>query len=209
MVRRRLRKIQFRDIPGRRTGQVPRSGRVWLYEEPEGKDIHPSEPSCVDVRIEPHVDRRFSRTAESILIGASIRLLRKTDPDIVAVQSFADGRLGCGTIYKAANFRYYGFHHTRFLRNKRTGEITHEQILTDTTSSSGYLRANVAFLLGDFEIFVVKTYRYIYPLRKQFRFKGPEKPYPQYEKGETPVEWKRDTQKIKQNIIELLDKIAA
>ena len=131
----------------------------------------------MDVRIEPHVDRRFSRTqCRKHTDRASIRLLRKTDPDIVAVQSFADGRLGCGTIYKAANFRYYGFHHTRFLRNKRTGEITHEQILTDTTSSSGYLRANVAFLLGDFEIFVVKTYRYIYPLCKQFRFKGPEKP---------------------------------
>lgn len=155
------------------------------------------------------IDDSLGHNAESILIGASIRLLRKVDPDIVAVQSFADGRLGCGTIYKAANFRYYGFHHTRFLRNKRTGEITHEQILTDTTSSSGYLRANVAFLLGDFEIFVVKTYRYIYPLCKRFRFKGPEKPYPRYEKGETPVEWKRDTQKIKQNIIELLDKVTA
>lgn len=155
------------------------------------------------------IDDTLGHNAESILIGASIRLLRKIDSDIVAIQSFADGRLGCGTIYKAANFRYYGFHLTRFLRNKRTGEILHEQIMTNTTCLSGYIRANVAFLLGDFEIFKVKTYRYIYPLCKHFRFKGSEKPYPQYEIGETPIEWKRDGNKIKQNIIELLDKIAA
>ena len=155
------------------------------------------------------IDDSLGHNAERILIGASIRLLRKIDSDIVAIQSFADGRLGCGTIYKAANFRYYGFHLTRFLRNKRTGEITHEQILTDTTCSSGYIRTNIAFLLGDFEIFVVKTYRYIYPLCKHFRFKTPEKPYPQYEKGANHIEWKRDVGKIKQNIIALLDKLAA
>lgn len=78
------------------------------------------------------------------------------DANVVAIQSFADGRLGCGTIYKAANFKYYGFHYMRFLRNRRTGEFTHEQILTNTTSPSDYVRSNVAFLLGDLEVFVVK-----------------------------------------------------
>ncbi len=67
----------------------------------------------------------------------------------------------------------------------------------------------MAYLLGDFEVLVVKTYRYIYPLCKHFRYCGKEKPYPQYEKGFTLTEWKRDTMKIKQNIVELLDKVAA
>ncbi|HBV49313.1 MAG TPA: hypothetical protein DEB64_00710 [Alistipes sp.] len=155
------------------------------------------------------IDDTLGKNAESILIAASIKLLRKLAPDCVAVQSFADGRLGCGTIYKAANFRYYGFHYTKFLRNRRTGEITHEQILTNTTSPSAYLRSNIAYLIGDLEVFQVKTYRYIYPLCKRFRFNGPEKPYPQYEKGIDPVEWNRNKRKIKENIITLLDKVAA
>lgn len=155
------------------------------------------------------IDDTLGHNAESVLIAASIKLLRKIDPDVVAIQSFADGRLGCGTIYKAANFRYFGFHYTKFLRNRRTGEITHEQILTNTTSPSAYLRANMAFLLGDFEVLVVKTYRYIYPLCKHFCYCGKEKPYPQYEKGFELTEWKRDTTKIKRNIIELIDKVAA
>lgn len=155
------------------------------------------------------IDDALGKNAESVLIAASLKLLRKADPNIVAVQSFADGRLGCGTIYKASNFRYYGFHYTRFLRNKRTGEMTHEQILTTTTSATGYLRSNIAYLIGDLEVLRVKTYRYIYPFCKHFRFVGSEKPYPPYEKGIDPVEWKRDTTKIKQNIVALLDKVAA
>lgn len=72
------------------------------------------------------IDDTLGHNAESILIAASIKLLRKTDPTCVAIQSFADGRLGCGTIYKAANFTYYGFHYTIFCRNKRSGEVIHE-----------------------------------------------------------------------------------
>ena len=155
------------------------------------------------------IDDTLGHNAESVLIAASIKLLRKLDPDCVAVQSFADGRLGCGTIYKAANFRYFGFHYTKFLRNRRTGEITHEQILTNTKSPSAYLRANVAFLLGDFDVLIVKTYRYIYPLCKRFQFIKPEQPYPQYEKGFALSEWKRDTRKIKDICHEILEKVAA
>ena len=145
--------------------------------------------------------------AETLLIGASLKLLKKADPNIVAVQSFADGRLGCGTIYKAANFKYYGFHYTRFLENTRTGEMVHEQILTNSTSTSGYLRANISYLIGDFKVWQVKTYRYIYPLDKHFKFKFPEKPYPVYEKGMNTTEWVRNTTSIKTKINYLLTKI--
>lgn len=170
---------------------------------------HPNPKAWVCELNRMWIDDTLGKNAESVLIAASLKLLRKLAPDCVAVQSFADGRLGCGTIYKAANFRYYGFHYTKFLRNRRTGEITHEQILTNTTSPSAYLRSNIAYLIGDLEVFQVKTYRYIYPLCKRFRFNGPEKPYPQYEKGIDPVEWNRDKRKIKENIITLLDKVAA
>ena len=124
----------------------------------------------------------LGKNAESILIGASIKMLKKIDTNCVAIQSFADGRLGCGTIYKASNFKYYGFHYTRFLVNQRTGEVVHEQLFTNTTSRSGYIRCNVAYLLKDFKIYTVKTYRYIYPLDKHFVCKFTQSPYPVYEK---------------------------
>ncbi len=56
------------------------------------------------------IDDCLGKNAESILISRSIKLLRKIDKNIVAIQSFADGRLGCGTIYKASNFKYHGKH---------------------------------------------------------------------------------------------------
>jgi hypothetical protein len=149
----------------------------------------------------------LGHNAETLLIGASLKLLRKADPDIVAVQSFADGRLGCGTVYKAANFRYYGYHYTKFLENTRTGEIVHGQVFTNSTNISGYLRANICYLVNDFKVWQVKTYRYIYPFDKHFRFKIPEKPYPAYDKGINAVEWVRDTIAIKAKINYLLTKL--
>ena len=118
---------------------------------------HPNPKAWVCELNRMWIDDTLGKNAESVLIAASLKLLRKADPNIVAVQSFADGRLGCGTIYKASNFRYYGFHYTRFLRNKRTEEIIHEQNLTDTTSLSTYLRSNIAYLIGDLEVLQIKN----------------------------------------------------
>ena len=151
------------------------------------------------------ISDELGRNAESILISASLKMLHRIDPTIIAVQSFADGRLGCGTIYKASNFRYYGYHWTKFLRNKRNGEIIHNQNFSNTTEKSGYLRNNVCAILGDFEVFKVKTYRYIYPFTKNFNFKLKQKPYPTYEKGEVKTEWKRDRKKIIERCIGILE----
>jgi len=153
------------------------------------------------------IDDCLGHNAETVLIGASLKLLRKTDKNIVAVQSFADGRLGCGTIYKAANFKYYGFHYTRFLENIRSGEMVHEQIFTNSTSPSGYIRSNVGYLLKDFRFWQTRTYRYIYPFCKHFKFRDKELPYPIYNKGMDECEWKRDRELIKQRVKNLLDKI--
>ncbi|WP_018676631.1 hypothetical protein [Riemerella columbina] len=153
------------------------------------------------------IDDRLGKNAESLLIAHSLKAIRKINKNVVAVQSFADGRLGCGTIYKASNFKYFGKHQTVFLRNKRTGEITHQQNLTNSTCRSIYIRENIAYLLNDFEHFKVDTYRYIYPFCKHFKFKKPQKPYPPYNKGEYPIKWERDREKIKQNLIKMIAEI--
>ncbi len=153
------------------------------------------------------IDDELGHNAESILIAASIKLLRRTAPNCVAVQSFADGRLGCGTIYKASNFKYYGFHHTIFMRSRRTGEVIHQQNFTNSTSITCYLRANIGFILGDFDAFKVRTYRYIYPLDKRFNFHKPPQEYPAYHKGEENITWRRDKFKIIDTCVNMLYEI--
>ncbi|MGV4481810.1 hypothetical protein ACQ1QC_11085, partial [Ornithobacterium rhinotracheale] len=92
------------------------------------------------------ISDELGKNAETILISRSLKLLKLDCPNCVAVQSFADGRLGCGTIYKAANFRYYGKHKTVFYKNKRTGEINHHMNLTRMASKSLSLRNHIAYL---------------------------------------------------------------
>ncbi len=149
----------------------------------------------------------LGHNAETILLGASLKLLRKIDPTIVAVQSFADGRVGCGTIYKAANFRYYGYHWTTFLQNRRSCEITHQQILTCSTCASGFIRTNAALLVGDMDIFRAKTYRYIYFLHPSAKFvgNGKEQPYPPYEKGTEPAIWYINPERLRPRLIAAVD----
>ena len=149
----------------------------------------------------------LGKNAESILISRSLRLLKEDCPNCVAVQSFADGRLGCGTIYKAANFRYFGSHKTIFFKNTRTGEISHEMNLTRMDSKSTYLRNNLAYLLGDFEIFQVDTYRYIFPLSKHFVYNKPQQPYPEYKRGFTLISPPRDRQLIKTRLKKFIDEL--
>ncbi len=156
------------------------------------------------------IDDALGHNAETILIGASLKLLRRADPTIVAVQSFADGRLGCGTIYKASNFRYYGYLWTTFHRNRRSGEITADQCRTNISCVTAFLRMNIEHLIGDLESFRVKTYRYIYPLHKSFRFTAAkEQPYPIYEKGATAVEVGINPERLRPRIISALDTVLA
>ncbi len=127
------------------------------------------------------VDDCLGHNAESLFMGACFKILRSEYPYIKAVQSFADGRLGCGTIYKATNFKYFGCHKTPFYENKVTGEITHNAVMTNA-NHSGIIRMNRQWCEGILKPFEVNTYRYIYPLRK-INLKLKEKPYPEYSKG--------------------------
>lgn len=147
------------------------------------------------------ISDELGKNAESLLIAHSLKQLPKINKNIVAVQSFADGRLGCGTIYKASNFKYYGSHETVFAKNKRTGEITHQMNTTRMDSKSIYIRNNIAFMLGDLEFFKVDTYRYIFPLCRHFQPKFKQKPYPPYKKGITAIQMDRDRALIKERLL--------
>lgn len=153
------------------------------------------------------IDDCLGKNAESILIAHSLKLLRKDDRTVVAVQSFADGRVGCGTIYKASNFKYFGKHKTVFLKNKRTGEVLHSIGLTRMDSKSIYIRNNVAYLLGDLKPFQVDTYRYIFPLCKHFKSKFKEQNYPPYKKGVEDVKLKRDKELIKSRLVNFINNL--
>lgn len=155
------------------------------------------------------IDDALGKNAESILIAASIRLLKIMDPTCVALQSFADGRIGCGTIYKAANFQYYGHHTTRFLLNKRSGEISHEQNVTNSTAPATFFRNWAWLLCGDADCFTTRTYRYIYPLHPSFRYTGPGRlqPYPQYHRGTSPTTWPINPDHIRNRLLLVLDKL--
>ncbi len=107
------------------------------------------------------IDDCLGHNAESLFIGACFKILRSEYPNIKAVQSFADGRLGCGTIYKATNFKYFGVHKTLFFENKITGEVTHNAIMTNS-NSIGIVRMNRQWCEGNLKPFIVNTYRYIF-----------------------------------------------
>lgn len=125
----------------------------------------------------------LGKNAESIFISSTFNLLKKDAPHIDAVQSFADGRLGVGTIYKATNFRYYGYHKTLFFENKKTGVVYHKVLLQNTNRMTSFLGKNIEYLDGLLVPFYVKTYRYIYLLNKSANVLLKEQPYPDYERG--------------------------
>lgn len=153
------------------------------------------------------IDDCLGHNAESFLLGCSLRLLRRLEPDCVLIQSFADGRLGCGTIYKAANFRFFGWHWSLFFHNRRTGQVLHEQILSNSQNTGTFLRANIDRLLGHLVPFRVKTYRYLYPLDRRTRILLQEQPFPPYERGESPETLRVDKEKICRRINQTLERI--
>lgn len=129
------------------------------------------------------IDDELGHNAETILLGASWKIIRACYPEVKFVQSFADGRLGCGTIYKASNFKYYGYHKTLFYEDKETGEVHHKVSLENTKAPAGFLLKNSDYLDKKLDAFYVKTYRYIYPLYKKIDVKLTQEPYPPYDIG--------------------------
>lgn len=131
------------------------------------------------------IDDCLGKNVETILLGASWKILRNEYPEIKAVQSFADGRLGCGTIYKASNFKFYGYTESLFYEDIETGVVYHKVSMENTMRPSGMTKLNDLWCLNRLKPFKAKTYRYIYPLYKNVKIDLNEKFYPQYDKGIT------------------------
>lgn len=129
----------------------------------------------------------MGHNSESKFLGLTFKWLREHTP-VQVIQSFADGRLGVGTIYKATNFGYYGYSKTQFYRHKESG-VTYHNVAFDNTKTAGpFVDRNVEWCEGVLEPFKVKSYRYMLGLNRRARkaIKLPPLPYPEYERGEIP-----------------------
>lgn len=120
-------------------------------------------------------DDRLGKNTETWLMAESHRRLR--DHGITLIQSFADGRLGVGTIYQAAGFGYYGKSLTLFHKNRITGELLHDAPFSNTATQGIYVR-NAMHARGELDTFTVNTYRYLMPLTKAARRRIILKPQP-------------------------------
>lgn len=110
------------------------------------------------------VDDELGMNTETMLLSASWKIMRNSYPEVKVVQSFADGRLGAGTIYKATGFGYYGCESTLFFQDINTKVISHKVGIENTKAPQSFMRLNVRYLEGRLQQFKVNTYRYIYPL---------------------------------------------
>lgn len=123
------------------------------------------------------VDDRLGRNAETWFMAKAHRYLREAGIELI--QSFADGRLGNGTIYKAANFTYHGYTETRFFRHLGDGHVYHGVPFTNAAETA-MVPKNLMLVRGELASFRVRTYRYLLPLTKAARraILLPVKPYP-------------------------------
>jgi hypothetical protein len=128
------------------------------------------------------VDDKLGGNTETVLMKASFDIIKKLYPHIKAIQSFADGRLGCGTIYKAMNFKYYGYTESLFYESD-DGKTYHKVPMENTARPNGMIKLNALYVRGKLKPFKVKTYRYIITLYKNVRIDFEEKEYPKYDKG--------------------------
>lgn len=141
------------------------------------------------------IDDILGMNTESQMISMSFRIIREVLPNVKIIQTFADGRLGVGTIYKASGFSYYGKTQTTFVRDTITGEIYHDVNLHNYARPNGVVSVWEPILNETYETFNVYTYRYLFFLHRKVKkyclFK--EEPFPSYNKGEMPFEFKWPT----------------
>lgn len=141
------------------------------------------------------IDDKLGKNAESVLISKSISILKHYFPEIKVIQSFADGRLGCGGIYQATNFGYYGFHETEFFENKETGRCFHEMVF-HTSSRPLVITRNLEMLDDRFVKFKTRTYRYLYLIDPDVQIKLEKQSYPKEEPYKKYLDWVRDDNRI-------------
>lgn len=135
------------------------------------------------------ISDELGKNAETILISKAFSIIKRKMPHIKLVQSFADGRLGVGTIYKAASFNYYGFDTSKFFQDLDTNEFYHDVPFQNTKRPDAMLSKNKRYLDKRLKCYLVKTYRYIYLLDRKTKIKLKQNSYPAYEKGMVEIEY--------------------
>lgn len=104
------------------------------------------------------------KNTESTVIGLSFKLIARLYPKVKWIQSFADGRVGVGTIYQASNFLYCGSHKQDFL--EMGGQLHHAGKFSNHTKSFGRQYFNIAKSLPKHSF---PQYRYIYFIKPEYR----------------------------------------
>tara|TARA_R110002020_G_scaffold282188_6_gene497885 strand:- start:11815 stop:12708 length:894 start_codon:yes stop_codon:yes gene_type:complete len=141
------------------------------------------------------IDDELKKNAESLLISKSIKLIKQYYPEIRIIQSFADGRLGCGTIYQASNFKYYGYHETEFFEDKESGRCFHEMVF-HTSSRPLVITRNLEMLHNRFRKFKTRTYRYLYLIDKKLEIVHNEQEYVKEPPYKEYLDWEINLERV-------------
>jgi len=128
------------------------------------------------------------KNTETWFLSKTFTMLRSYGIELI--QSFADGRLGVGTTYQAANFGYYGSHSTIFHQDQNGFQI-HDVGFHNTERHKAMVKKNLQWIRGELNTFEVKTYRYLYPLTKKAKKATKVTPLP-YPKERVPLTYKKD-----------------
>lgn len=129
------------------------------------------------------VDDFLGKNTETWFIAQTLKNLRKKNYRLI--QSFADGRLGVGTVYQAANFDYYGKHKSLFYLDSFTNDFLHDKNFCDTNRPKAMIATNVLHAQGRLKTFEITTYRYLFPLKKDVpkKIKLKKLSYPEHKNG--------------------------
>ena len=123
---------------------------------------------------------KAQRNSESRAISPCMRLMRRLNPRLKWVQSFAQQRCGrWGVVYQAANFLTLGEHMAKFY--EIDGEIFHQKALT-IKGQRGWHLLNQG---KKPKLHTYRQFRTLYPVDKRIvsRICFPILPYPKPEKG--------------------------
>lgn len=151
--------------------------------------LHPllNKDNCLELN-RLFVDDDVGRNIESWFLSRCIAILKTNG--VKCVQSFSDGRLGCGIVYQASNFDYYGFHKSVFIIDKSTGMIAHKKVMENSKRQKAMLFWQDVKARGDLQLMEVNTFRYLFWIDKRMRKDCllKQQPYPKMEKCMTYLE---------------------
>lgn len=173
---------------------------VYLEERPNeclgvasfGEMMNPNSYSSISSQIEKEeiielnrmwFDDVLVRNTETTVLSIAFKWFKK-NTKIKIVQSFSDGRLGCGVVYRASNFKYYGYTLPSFYEDKVHGIIEFHSKFDNTENLVSMVGYNLGLVRGYYDVFKTKSHRYLYCIDKKYEktIKLKELPYPPYDR---------------------------